>query len=635
MSDNCSFCTRGNICDYFCYDCEKHYCTSCIEKHNRHHVPEDSECNICYDDLSGITYWKRHFKCSECNQWTCSNCIGKHIMDNVGNNIICPNCNYQLSVYDIHGVLDNRIKNYFKKLNEFTLMIERETDYQHSDFLLLMNIYGKFIGDRYGVLRDVCRKYGLPVKLNDSENFMLVLLFYHHFRNIRSYSFNSIFKIMIGTATKSDLFNKLILIPQSRNNYSIFNLFAFVIKSTRLGYDKLSLENSVRRILGPYKIDDNGNIIGGGQPTVTIDGESTKMTNGDEQSKMTNGGGQSTVIIDDESTKMESDGYQLLYNKFGKPIVNKEGDHLMLTKYGDVTVKPEVYVDYIEDALKYSNSTVVEIEKKVEVFKYKCQLCPGLLNNQYKCELCETKFCGKCFEKYDSKHECKESDIENIKLIKKETKPCPKCYERIFRISGCAQMFCTSCHISFDWNTGAIVRQNFHNPHRADWLQQNRGIVEVFDGVCGLTFPIKSKYYDYLQMMQEINELLARDSERVYIDKRRHLRLKFLTNLITEKEYHKAFVSLENGNRYRLAVTTILQQYHDILQDLLYTAKIRETDDFLPLIQYAEKSTNELLTKISKDMFNRNRVTIDIVENASYNRGFDRISTIAAHGWRY
>jgi len=633
MSDNCSFCTRGNICDYFCYDCEKHYCTSCIEKHNRHHVPEDSECNICYDDLSGITYWKRHFKCSECNQWTCSNCIGKHIMDNVGNNIVCPNCNYQLSVYDIHGVLDNRIKNYFKKLNEFTLMIERETDYQHSDFLLLMNKYENFHTDRYGILRNACRKYGLPVKLNDSENFMLVLLFYHHFRDIRSYDFSRVYSNVVAAVSKLDLFNRLITIPSSRNHYSIFNLFAQVIKSTRLGYDKLSLENSVRRILGPFKLDDNGNIINGelmkndgGQMIVKSDDESTKMTNGGGQMIVKNSNEQSTVIIDD---------YQLLYNKFGEPIMNKEGDHLMLTKYGDVTVKPEVYVDYVEDALKFSNNIVMKIEKKIEVFKYKCQLCPGVLNNQYKCSLCETKFCGKCFEKYDSKHECKQSDIENIKLIKKETKPCPKCYERIFRISGCAQMFCTGCHISFDWNTGEIVRQNFHNPHRADWLQQNRGIVEVFDGVCGLTFPTTSNYYKHLQMMQEINELLARDSERVYINKRRHLRLKFLTNLITEKEYHKAFVSLENGNRYRLAVTTILQQYHDILQDLLYTAKIRETDDFLPLIQYAEKSTNELLTKISKDMFNRNRVTIDIVENASNNRGYDRIRTIMRHGWRY
>ena len=104
--------------------------------------------------------------------------------------------------------------------------------------------------------------------------------------------------------------------------------------------------------------------------------------------------------------------------------------------------------------------------------------CKGYLSSQYKCEVCKLYTCHDCFEvigySKESPHECKQENIASAQLIKKETKPCPKCGVRIFKISGCDQMWCTECKVAFSWNTGKIVISGqVHNPHYYQYLRQN------------------------------------------------------------------------------------------------------------------------------------------------------------------
>jgi hypothetical protein len=97
--------------------------------------------------------------------------------------------------------------------------------------------------------------------------------------------------------------------------------------------------------------------------------------------------------------------------------------------------------------------------------------------------------CPDCFEiighNKEIDHVCKEDNLKSAELIKKETKGCPKCGVRIFKISGCDQMWCTECKVAFSWNTGKIVVDGvIHNPHFYQYMQNNNtGGVGVGVGV--------------------------------------------------------------------------------------------------------------------------------------------------------
>jgi hypothetical protein len=108
--------------------------------------------------------------------------------------------------------------------------------------------------------------------------------------------------------------------------------------------------------------------------------------------------------------------------------------------------------------------------------------CNGFLSTQWKCGLCEAKVCNKCHEikalKDDhedkvKEHTCDEEAIKTVELINKDTKSCPSCGTRIFKISGCNQMWCLQCHVAFDWNSLRIVTGVIHNPH---FYEYQRGL---------------------------------------------------------------------------------------------------------------------------------------------------------------
>jgi hypothetical protein len=77
------------------------------------------------------------------------------------------------------------------------------------------------------------------------------------------------------------------------------------------------------------------------------------------------------------------------------------------------------------------------------IFKQKCGVsdCLGFLSSAWKCGLCATWTCPKCFEvlgkEKECGHECDPNNIESAKMIKKETRNCPACAIPIFKISGC------------------------------------------------------------------------------------------------------------------------------------------------------------------------------------------------------
>jgi hypothetical protein len=123
--------------------------------------------------------------------------------------------------------------------------------------------------------------------------------------------------------------------------------------------------------------------------------------------------------------------------------------------------------------------------------------CRGFLSQAYKCGVCDVFVCADCREvkglDRDAAHTCKAENVESVRLIKKDTKPCPDCGVNIHRVSGCSQMFCTVCHISFDYNSGKKVTNGaIHNPHYYEYLRNmNGGVMPRAPGdiPCGAHLP--------------------------------------------------------------------------------------------------------------------------------------------------
>ena len=133
--------------------------------------------------------------------------------------------------------------------------------------------------------------------------------------------------------------------------------------------------------------------------------------------------------------------------------------------------------------------------KKKFIMACPSEACRGFLSTGYKCALCGKSTCSDCLVVLDGprgEHACVESNRLSAELIKKETRPCPTCGERIFKVSGCDQMYCTNassgavCGTAFSWKTGEIERGTIHNPHFYELQRQNGGAMRnAGDVQCG------------------------------------------------------------------------------------------------------------------------------------------------------
>ena len=249
--------------------------------------------------------------------------------------------------------------------------------------------------------------------------------------------------------------------------------------------------------------------------------------------------------------------------------------------------------------------------------------CKGMIDAKTKiCVLCDVKVCTRCFSikgkggKKENKappnptHVCDESDIASVKEIKKKTRPCPECAARIFKISGCDQMWCTSCNTPFSWRNGTIVSGTIHNPHAIAWYRANgnkKGEENLRRGVgCGglrpsqLFFGIvdsyagrsKKKILTIYQSVAEVRLLLTyfRPDDGA-LDKFREL---YLVKQIDEKTWKRRIFLLERRNDRKRAGTKILETYQT-----LGTECINSLYDDLRKVRKQEKYYDKFLNKFT------------------------------------
>jgi len=240
--------------------------------------------------------------------------------------------------------------------------------------------------------------------------------------------------------------------------------------------------------------------------------------------------------------------------------------------------------------ISYLKSRPVEKNIKVQ-YKYPCAKinCDGFINNKWNCEICDKTTCKYCFKIKEENHECLKDDVDTAELIKKDSKPCPKCNISIMKTSGCDQMWCTSCHTTFDWKSLKIVTKGIiHNPEYFKYMRENNITIErnPNDNPCAnLLYDSYLKIINYRKqlnkilsetLMKQLYELYRRIQHcelislykfvgqvNMYDHWKDNERVRFLEKEITEKQYKinlaRKFKDIDYMNEVIALQTTIFE----------------------------------------------------------------------------
>ena len=295
--------------------------------------------------------------------------------------------------------------------------------------------------------------------------------------------------------------------------------------------------------------------------------------------------------------------------------------------------------------------------------------CRGFLSSQWKCGLCNTKVCSKCFaiKEPDIEHECNEDDVKSAQAIKKETRNCPSCGISIFKIIGCDQMWCVRCHTAFSWKTGMKLNGVIHNPHFFQWQANGAAAAPVnLPGVemCG-GLPNWPSYRHNLRSFlnskitnHNDNKFYYNTATNIYrhsshfstweLDKLREkcnaindnkaLRIKYMAGELTESSFKSQIISRDRRhNKYRailevyeLVNVVLAETLRDInetirahlfsnSQELNTTKKVKEYfDKKFERINKVRMYANLQLVKISV-MYSQ---TVGIIDKQFYSSGY-------------
>lgn len=308
-------------------------------------------------------------------------------------------------------------------------------------------------------------------------------------------------------------------------------------------------------------------------------------------------------------------------------LINRVSEFLM-TNYNvdfNAFVHAEMYMsfEYHLDSIphayylntQYGKNKNIHKPKFIYMFRCSYDNCNGFINNKFICELCGSKYCKDCFmiiDKSSGEHNCKESDLLSAREILKTTKPCPKCASRIFKISGCSQMFCTNCHIGFDYNTGEIIKSNFHNPHRAEWLlSMGKNFIDNdLENACDVENVSHSYFYDKnvmfrLYQMNHIKETLRKNERKLEknSDKVFCMRCKYVLNKVSENDFIKLLKRIE-VEKYKVSMLSQIYQEYIEIASLIFVTILHKERKIIQMLQDNNISTELYSYVVSNGLVN-------------------------------
>ena len=231
----------------------------------------------------------------------------------------------------------------------------------------------------------------------------------------------------------------------------------------------------------------------------------------------------------------------------------------------------------------------INFERKKFIMPCPATNCKGYLSTQYKCEICKLYTCPHCYEivgyTKEDPHTCLETNLKSAELIKKETKGCPQCGVRIYKISGCDQMWCTECKVAFSWTTTKIIYGGqIHNPHYYQYMRDQNGgepaTRNPADVLCGGLIP----YYrlnSFLRYIGSYNQLEWFNKIKTNI---------VIANFISD-------YNINNINQF----TTILLELHRVINHLSNVTLVHTREKVISLANNDDLTVQYILNRINKE----------------------------------
>tara|TARA_B100001093_G_scaffold515930_1_gene593486 strand:- start:1346 stop:2665 length:1320 start_codon:yes stop_codon:yes gene_type:complete len=308
--------------------------------------------------------------------------------------------------------------------------------------------------------------------------------------------------------------------------------------------------------------------------------------------------------------------------------------------------------EYAIRQIKHGNNE--DKEKRSFIMACPNNDCRGFLSTQYKCGLCELFTCPHCLEiighNKNDPHTCNPDSIASAEFIKKDTKPCPQCGTRIHKIVGCSQMWCTQCHVAFNYNTLKIDTGNIHNPEYYKYMQQqNNGqaprnpqdlVCGGFPGINLLTLVLEcikiivfNRGYHNKDKAQDINieyskqKKIISDMNRTLmhiayhdlprlreqvrsLENHRDLRVEYILGEITKEILASKLVILDKKrkrnqqelNIYELLVQIATENFNDLINysNDFYATITRQKKNTALHLNATEKQVDEYFEKFNK-----------------------------------
>lgn len=244
--------------------------------------------------------------------------------------------------------------------------------------------------------------------------------------------------------------------------------------------------------------------------------------------------------------------------------------------------------------------------------------CRGYLSKTSgECGLCKIVFCLECNVKKESdEHRCKEEDVTVWKEISSTTKPCPKCSVRIFKVSGCAQMWCPQCQTAFNWTTGKIETGAIHNPHYYEWLFRTGGAPREQNNICqeGIPHarelarvrwsghPLQRRWTSFHRLLVHVNIVeLPKLTRNVDEDNTLDVRKSYLKHEIDEDQFMTMLQQREKKRHREVEIRRVLEMFRtvgsDLLRGLISNSSVEESTVALnTLIGYVNESMQHIAT---------------------------------------